>query len=305
MPLPKKDWNSRIGIKGESVVRVRLSEIALITKYEEDVGIDFIGILLDKEDDKFFTPNRTFYAQVKSTSILDKNFSTRIKVSTINHWLDREAPVFLFLVDVFTERVYWVSIEDIRQDLIKRIDDRRGNSFIKIKFDDKKELKKENTFLFPLKVRADSNKLIRLRAAENFRFALRGKGYVKKMPMEIIDENEMNLARDYLRMIAVACADYHFRLYRKGRASDLKKSEEYLKAIWYVDKSHYEIPYVLSLIYQEMKENKEALYFLQKSIEIMKDPDFIKTNEGKLIHKTAKINEEVLKTKLRSEHSVN
>ena len=286
--LPKIDWNSRVGIKGESLVRLRLADIALITKIEEDVGIDFLGVILKENRDNLFSPHMTFYIQAKGTEKFSFDFTAQIKVSTINHWLDREAPVFLFIVDVRNEDVYWISIEKMRSELVEKIKGRAGESKISFHVTEKEKLCKENIDNFIAEIELSKRLLIGRSIMDNFRWSPKGTGYIRKSPTPPRDLKELNDANIWLKDICIACSRYFYNSFVKGgrkKNEELMKAKDYAEFAWIVDKSHWEVPFTLALICSETKNKKKSMIFFDESIEMMKgDPGWISRKRGRLIY---------------------
>ena len=112
----KVPWETRLGDVGELEIRKRLTYFSIPTKYTRDVGIDLYCELLEND-----SPTIPFHVQAKGTGHFDDNWGASIKKSTIIYWLLRPFPVFLIVYDENSGNCNWMSIEDYRYSLFKKI----------------------------------------------------------------------------------------------------------------------------------------------------------------------------------------
>lgn len=100
-------WEQRLGKVGESEIKGRLSYFSMVTKIEDDVGLDFYCQLVEND-----SQTNEFYIQAKGTEHFDDDWNASIKKSTLVYWLWKRNPVYLIVYHEPGGNCYWLSIED-------------------------------------------------------------------------------------------------------------------------------------------------------------------------------------------------
>jgi hypothetical protein len=194
-------WEQRLGKVGESEIKGRLSYFSLVTKIEDDVGLDFYCQLLENS-----SPTNEFYIQAKGTEHFDDNWSASIKKSTLVYWLWEPNPVYLIVYDEPSGNCYWMSIEDHRYELLERIFKTDTDSLY-LTFDRSNILEKgkDKNESFITKIKDDKASIELFRGQPTFK----GDGYVKQLPDCPRTEHELILIRENVRQCLYSLIRYY------------------------------------------------------------------------------------------------
>lgn len=102
--------------KSKNMLRSALDAVAIFREFSEtDYGIDGV---IDFKSGSNEMIGQEILVQLKSTencSFRSGNFisSPQINISTINYWMGKKSPVLLILVDINTEKIYYVDIKPL------------------------------------------------------------------------------------------------------------------------------------------------------------------------------------------------
>lgn len=202
----KVPWETRLGDVGELEIRKRLSYFSIPTKYARDVGIDFYCELLEKD-----LPTIPFYVQAKGTEHFDDNWGASIKKSTIIYWLLRSFPVFLIAYDENAGDCYWMSIEDHRYSLFRKIS-KTGSKTVYLKMGKSNILEKgrDTNDKFISKIKEDLNSVKLFQGRPPFK----GEGYVRLVPDPPRSNIEFQRTKETIRAGLYSLLIYYFFLQR-------------------------------------------------------------------------------------------
>lgn len=115
--LPVFTHNQQVGNRSASILKSIMQKFCIFNDVgqEQDLGIDFTGIVLENNKTTYLC----FNAQCKGTEDICKKkllsgneFTYSIKVSTINYWKQKKDITLLFLVDASNNDVYWLDVLD-------------------------------------------------------------------------------------------------------------------------------------------------------------------------------------------------
>lgn len=251
----KVPWETRLGDVGESEIKSRLSNFSTVTKFGRDVGIDFYCELL--QDD---TPLMPFYIQAKATEYFDDNWCAGVKKSTILYWLQQPFPVFLVLYDEKTGECYWMSIEDLRYDLLEKIF-RTGANTLSISMDRLHTLRegrgKNDEFIKKIKEDRVSIELF------SGRPLFKGEGYVRLIPDPPRSKIELRRIRENIRGGLYSLLTHHF--FKQG---NLKKAYLLGEFLTKFDKWHYNHFVWFGQINKALGDKEEAKKHFEMALRI-------------------------------------
>ncbi len=221
----KVTWEQRLGRVGAKEIASRLSYFSKTSREEVDVGIDFRCELI--EDDH---PSITFLVQAKGTEHFHNNWSKGIRKSTILYWLWQRSPVYLIVYDEKDGNCYWMSIEDQRYNLFRKLGAKKSNT-VSINMNKSQVLergKDKNRNLIG-KIKDD------LRSIQSFwGFPQpKGNGYVKTIPGPPRSEWELVQTKENIRMSLYSLVQ-HFM-----RNNDQRSAMLCCRFLGEFDKSHY------------------------------------------------------------------
>ena len=100
--------------KSDLIFRSQIKDVFdkwIINKVPKDVGIDYeIQIVIDGQ-----VTGKIFYVQLKSKEKIEwnkkLNCSIPIKSTTVKYWMNTEAPVYIFLVDVEKKEIFYCNVK--------------------------------------------------------------------------------------------------------------------------------------------------------------------------------------------------
>ena len=224
-PQAQVPWTTRLGAASESAIKSHLEYVAIVSKYEVDAGIDFYCELIEGD-----SPSNPFYVQAKGTRHFGDGWGRSIPKSTIMYWLQQQHPVFLIVHDDKTGTCYWMSIEDSRYDLIRKILTSDGDSvYIKMDKSNSLDRGKDKNEAFIAKVRDDEISVQLFRGRPQFI----GKEYVKTIPPRPRSNVELVQTRETVRACLYSLVE-HYRA-----EGDRETAFMYCQFLARFDDSHY------------------------------------------------------------------
>jgi hypothetical protein len=217
------------------------------------VGLDFYCELV--ENDALSWP--PFYVQAKSTQYFDDDWGCSISKTTINYWLNQPLPVFLIVFDEVNKKCYWMSIEDRRYDLYKKMATDSDTIYIQMDrshtlFDDRDSNKE-----FIDKVKDDFHSVL----AWQGRPRMRGDGYVKQVPPPPRSQIELERNIANIQMNMYSLVQYYINV-------DLGKAYFYCKFLTELDTSHYNQFVWFARINKKMGSIEETKKAYRSALEI-------------------------------------
>jgi len=246
--------NNRLGTIGEKAIQSRLANFSNPTKCENDIGIDFYCELLEND-----SPSIPFYVQAKSKKHFDKSLGVCIPKTTIFYWLQQPHPVFLIVYDDYTKECYWLSIEDIRYDLIRKLF-KTSKDTIYIKVGKSSILKqgedKNKPFIEKIKLSYDSIQLYRGQPQ------FIGDDYVKKIPSCPRSDIELHQIEGNVRASLYSLIQYY------EKTNDLETAYICCEFLAKFDKSHYNHFVWLGKIYKIIGKPGEAMQSFREALSI-------------------------------------
>lgn len=267
MSSPKITRNQKIGFLGEALIALRLSEIALVSRYVKDVGLDFYCETLFDEK-----PGYTFFVQAKGTEQLDENWGVQIPVSTINYWLERPGPVYLFVADIQNERTYWKSIEEKRHWFYEQVN-KTGKKSIYLEISRDNELNKDNHGNFITALNSDVTSFYTNMGIP----PIVGRGYIRQVPPFKFTNQQWILIFDTAR----------FSLYHliqdsmaRGEYPEAKRLIDGLITMGSKHASNYTL---LAEVYSGLGDDSKSLEKYKEALRVInEDPKFLSIREGQL-----------------------
>lgn len=272
----KVPWETRLADIGEDEIKIRLRYFSNPVKYARDVGIDFYCELL--EDD---SPGIPFYVQAKGTEHFDDDWGAGIKKSTITYWLLQSFPVFLIVYDENARECYWMSIEDHRYDLVKKMDKTSSETIY---------LKLDRSHIFERK-RGENKEFIG-KIKEDFRSVMlfrgwplpKGEGYVKIVPDPPRSKAELRRIRENVRQSLYSLLIHYFFLRR-----DLKNAYPLCEFLTKFDKGHYNHFVWFGQINKALGKKAEAKKWFEEALRICQgDPNWPRESMKHIIAKIKK-----------------
>ena len=253
-------WNTRLGGKGEAFIKSRLLNFSNPTKYEMDIGLDFYCEFIENDSP---LPQFNFFVQVKSKEIFDDIWERGIRKTTIRYWLDQQYPVFLIIYNDSNKRCYWLSIEDIRCYLNKKLLETSSDTiYIKVKVDESNILEddkdKNQPFIDKIKESSFSNLLSR--GLPQFI----GNGYVKTIPSPPRSDIELWEVRDNVRASLYSLIQYYWTTDSSG----FEKARVYCEFLTEFDKSHFNHFFWLGQIYRILGKPMKAKKNFREALKI-------------------------------------
>lgn len=111
--LPQYKKSRKTGDIGKYNFSATFTRFGTVDSPDPDMGIDFECTL---DEDEYVT-GMSFYVQLKSTEKeINENkssfFSEQIEVTTINYWLTKPIPVFLFVYHLPSKTFFWCYPQD-------------------------------------------------------------------------------------------------------------------------------------------------------------------------------------------------
>lgn len=198
---PKIPWTNRLSNVAESAIRKRLSYFATITKFEDDVGIDFICEMTINDK-----PLLRFNVQAKGTENFEAEWGTSVPKSTIAYWLNQLDPVYLFVYDDIDNKCYWMSIEDIRYELLSKMPTEFDTIYVKMDRTHILEDGKYKNESFRGRVLPDRYSIGRYRGYPTSE----GLGYVRKTPQPPRNPMELQTTKERIREGLYSLVMYYF-----------------------------------------------------------------------------------------------
>ncbi len=218
-------WKNLLGAVGEDAVQAHLKYFSISSKYDVDAGIDFYCELIENN-----SPSIPFYVQAKAVEHFDKTWGRSISKSTIKYWLNQQHPVFLIIYDDETKNCYWMSIEDRRQDFIKKINSTDTDTiYISVDRTNMLEQKKDANVDFVNKIKIDSGSILLFQGRPPFL----GNEYVKQVPLAPRTPAELLQIHQNVRASMYSLVRHQLE---KG---DLEKAYSYCRFLAEFDKNHY------------------------------------------------------------------
>ena len=246
----------RTGKAGEYHVASLLSSFANMMTPHYDVGIDFYCELLESNS----SSGLIFLIQVKSTKKFKSSWSKNIEKETINFWISQPFPVFIILFEETSQKCFWMSVEDHRNEWMAQL--RSKTKSISIKINRLYELKREGTkkAIFVNKIKSD----VVLVNANQGKPSMIGKGYVRQIPiLRLSDTSRHNI----LHNIRIG---FDYLINDSLLKKNLKNAYKFGKLLTNLDKAHYDHFLVLARVSRQLKLTKEAKINYQQAIEICK-----------------------------------
>jgi tetratricopeptide (TPR) repeat protein len=248
-------WERRLGRVGANTIKSFLSYFSKTNSVEgdEDIGIDYHCELI--EDDH---PSITFFVQAKGTEHFKNNWSKGIRKSTILYWLSQKSPVYLIVYDENDRNCYWMSIEDHRYSLFKKLSQKHSKT-ITIKLDRSHVLErgKNKNHEFIEKIKDD------LRSIQQFwGFPQpKGNGYVKIIPSPPRSEWELTQTKENVRMSLYSIIQHYIK-------KDKQTALLFCRFLAEFDKSHYNHFFWLGQLNREMGNYEEAIESFKEALRI-------------------------------------
>jgi hypothetical protein len=284
--FPEVPYFKRKGKSGEYEVASILCNISNIMMPDFDVGLDFYCELFNEK----LTSGIFFWVQIKATEKFDEFWSDYIKKETINTWLNQLSPVFIVLVEKVSGNIYWLSVEEKREEWNNKMAD--SNESINVVVDRKNLLERNGkNKLFMDRVNSDT---ILTHALHGIPHMI-GNGYVRAIPiLGLSDVSQTNirgkvrLGLDYLINNAVLHEDY-FQAYRLG------------KLLCEFDRGHYDHFLIMARTCRQVGCVAEARDYYNIAIGICKDDhnwnNRIKPGDQKIEDIIANIEKELVSLK--------
>jgi tetratricopeptide (TPR) repeat protein len=226
------------------------------TEYEEDTGLDFYCELIEND-----SPSVPFYVQAKGTEHFDSKWGSGLPKSTITYWLQQQHPVFLVVYDEETATCYWMSVEDHRYDLIKRMFTTDSHTiYVKVDRANTLEQGRDKNNAFVSKVKEDSNSVQLFRGSPQFI----GAEYVKRIPPRPRSNIELQQIKENVRAGLYSLVQHCFAV------QNLETAQAYCEFLATFDKAHYNHFVWLGDIYKILGRPKKAKQMFEEALRICK-----------------------------------
>ena len=255
MLLPRINRFRRIGKGGEHQVASILSDLALISYPEFDVGFDFFCELLENNQPS----GKCFCVQVKTTQKFDEYWRRHIDKKTITLWLKQFYPVFIILYEKSSDKIYWASVESKRGAWERKLSDK--SKTIEVIINRTNELQKnDENFEFVRRVKGDT---VLTHAVHGIPHMI-GEGYVRIIPaLRLSGIARMNI-RHRVRL------GFDYLMYDAWLRSDLEEAYNLGKQLATFDKNHYDHFVFLARICYQLGRDDEAIKYYDSAIEVCK-----------------------------------
>ena len=193
-PERKIPWNQRLGEIGESTIKSYLAYFSNPMKPAFDIGIDFFCELIQNNSPS----GRFFLVQAKGTQHFDEKWGRSFDKDLINFWLRQQFPVYIIVYDEVSKSSYWMSIEENRDSLIKRVASDEKTVYLAI--DKTRILKADENEDFIKRIEEDSASVIfRLNLIQGAPLFL-GNGYVLGIPIIYLPDIIVANTRERVRL---------------------------------------------------------------------------------------------------------
>jgi tetratricopeptide (TPR) repeat protein len=248
-------WEQRLGKVGESEIKGRLSYFSMVTKIEDDIGLDFYCQLLENNH-----PTNEFHIQAKGTEHFDVDWNANIKKSTVVHWLSKPDPVYLIVYDEPKGEAYWMSIEDHRYELFERIFKTDSESLtLTLDRSNILEKGKNKNQSFIRKIKDDKASVDLFQGQPTFK----GEGYVKQLPDSPRNSHELTQIRETTRVSLYSLTRFYLE------RNDLQTAKQYCEFLAQFDPTgHYNHFEWLGHIYLALGEKEIAKKNFEHALQI-------------------------------------
>jgi hypothetical protein len=254
-------WSRRLGGIGESAIESRLKYFSnpMKPEPEHDVGIDFYCELIEDGSPSL----KFFLIQAKGTQHFDNKWGRSFDRRTIHFWLSQPFPLYVIVYDDIDKNCYWMSVEEQRDKIIKRMQSDNTKT-IYLTVDRTKILRQDKNVEFVQKIKEDSDSL-------NFRLDLVrgtpqfiGEGYVRAIPVIYLPENLITNIRERIRI----SMNYLIRNYLLRK--DTSNAYSLCEFLTRFDRGHYDHFVLFGNICKLLGKQKEACSSYRQAIEICK-----------------------------------
>ena len=257
----------RRGASGESYVEARLESFAQVSRSAPllEYAIDFYCRLFQNGKPS----NRMFGVQVKSTSVFKNYFSESIQKDQIQFWLTQPFPVYVVVYEESSDKCYWTSVEDNREEWIDEF--RKDRESITIRVGRAKVLEKGQNEAFIKKIEQD---IIIVNASRGIpQFVTKGyEGYaIGHVPvLKLSDAARRNIMRT-IRF------GFNYLINDSILRGDLQSAYSLGKLLANFDRGHYDHFVLLARICRKLGKKEEAKTNYEVAIQICKrDPNWDK-----------------------------
>lgn len=258
----KVPWETRLGKVAEHAIASRLSLFSTTNKYDVDVGIDYYCELVEKD-----SPTITFFVQAKGTEHFDDNWGAKIKKSTIIYWLMRRSPVFLIVYDANNHICYWMSIENHRYSLFKKLSENTSETvYLKMGRSHILENEKGKNTEFINRIKQDLISVEQFRGRPLFK----GDGYVRLVPDPPRSRFEFREIKENTRA-GLYSLFIHYSFVKR----DLENAYLLGEFLTKFDKAHYNHFVWFGQVNKALGKKAEAKRSFEKALEICEnDPNW-------------------------------
>lgn len=250
-------WSRRLGEIGELAIRKRLSYFSNPMKPTFDIGIDFWCELPDNQG----SFPELFLVQAKGTKHFNEKWGRSFDKKTIEFWSNQHYPVYLIVYDEISKNCHWMSIEQHRDNLIKKMKSNSAKT-VYIAIDRTHILKEGPNEEFVRQVKQDSDSI-------DFRLSLIqgapkliGKGYVKGRPLLILSKELVVNIRERIK-VSMNYLITHYLLKK-----DLETAYFLAKLLTKFDRGHYDHFALFGNICKLLGKRKEACLSYKEAINI-------------------------------------
>ncbi|MBK5134124.1 DUF4365 domain-containing protein [Candidatus Bathyarchaeota archaeon] len=248
---------TRIGEIAEMEIKKRLSAFSNPMKPTFDLGIDLYCELLDAGGVPSF---KYFLVQAKGTTEFQNKWRRYFKKNTIQYWLQQPYPVYLVVYDMSSEQCYWMSINEHKNDLLKKIQSPSKKVPITI---DKSHMLVEKEFA--KQINEDITSIgFSLNLSRGFP-QFTGTGYVKKIPLLILSGPVIHNIGVNIRLSLLFLARHYFYF-----SNDKDQAYFLCKFLTEFDKQHYDHFVLMGQICSSLGKTDESKRNYETAIEICK-----------------------------------
>jgi hypothetical protein len=249
------DFRTR-GTSGQLEIKALLSRFSNPMDPAYDLGLDFhCEFLENKKASGIF-----FWVQAKATEKFTDCWREYIKKDTIVLWLKQQSPVFVLLLETTSDHCYWLSVEDKRDEWLKKMNDKNATIEVVINRQNLLEKNGENGKFF------DTIKRDLILTNANYGIPhMIGEGYVRHIPaLRLSDEAVANL-RGNIRL------GFDYLIYDLLIKQDPNQAYHLARLLCEFDRGHYDHFLVLARICRLLGKRGEARDNYNISIGICKD----------------------------------
>jgi hypothetical protein len=244
------------GMSGQLEIKSLLSKFSNPMDPQYDLGLDFQCELLENNK-----PSGIFFwVQAKTTEKFVDFWSEYIDKKIITLWLKQQSPVFILLLENISGNCYWLSVEEKREEWLKKLEDK--NNTIEVLMERKNLIEKNGKNLkFIMDIKRD---MILTHANYGIPHMV-GNGYVRSIPaLRLSDTAQLNfrgnvrLGLDYLIYDLVIKEDPH-------------QAYQLARILCEFDRGHYDHFLILARICRILGRRGEARDNYNIAIGICKD----------------------------------